>query len=78
VTRRVFLNGADPFKLRDSEILHEMWQDDSIRLEDVYDALNEAGIDPDGNLEAGDAVRALTAERDEARRERDQARAVKS
>ena len=40
--------------------------------------VDEAGVDPGDKLEEGDAVRALTAERDEARRERDQARAVKS
>jgi hypothetical protein len=33
---------------------------------------------PDDKLEEGDAVRALTAERDEARRERDEARAARS
>lgn len=48
------------------------------RLRDVLAALDEAGVDPGDKLEEGDAVRALTAERDEARRERDQARAVKS
>lgn len=48
------------------------------RLRDVLAALDEAGVDPDDKLEEGAAVRALTAERDEARRERDQARAVKS
>lgn len=48
------------------------------RLRDVLAALDEAGVDAGDKLEEGDAVRALTAERDEARRERDQARAVKS
>ena len=67
MTRRIGTNMSDPFELRDSEILHEMWLDDSIILEDVGDALTEAGIDPDHNLEAGDAVRALTAERDDFR-----------
>ena len=67
MTRRIGTNMSDPFELRDSEILHEMWLVDSIILEDVGDALTEAGIDPDHNLEAGDAVRALTAERDDLR-----------
>ena len=48
------------------------------RLVDVLAALDEAGVDPDDKLEEGEAVRALTAERDEARRERDEARAVRS
>lgn len=60
----------------------DFWREEAAgferRLVDVLAALDEAGVDPDDNLEAGDAVRALTAERDEARRERDQARAVKS
>ena len=47
------------------------------RLVDVLAALDEAGVDPDDKLEEGEAVRALTAERDEARRERDEARAVR-
>jgi len=47
------------------------------RLIDVLAALDEAGVDPDDKLEEGEAVRALTAERDEARRERDEARAVR-
>jgi hypothetical protein len=47
------------------------------RLRDVLAALDEAGVDTCGDkLEEGDAVRALTAERDQARRERNKARGV--
>ena len=37
------------------------------RLRDVLAALDEAGVDADDQLEEGDAVRALTAERDQLR-----------
>ena len=37
------------------------------RLHDVLAALDEAGVDPDDELEEGAAVRALTAERDDFR-----------
>jgi hypothetical protein len=60
----------------------DFWKEEAAgfeaRLNDVLAALDEAGVDPDDKLEEGDAVRALTAERDEARRERDEARAVRS
>ena len=60
----------------------DFWKEEAAgfeaRLVDVLAALDEAGVDLDDKLEEGDAVRALTAERDEARRERDEARAVRS
>lgn len=58
----------------------DFWREEAAgferRLVDVLAALDEAGVDLGDQLEEGDAVRALTAERDEARRERDEARAV--
>ena len=60
----------------------DFWKEEAAgferRLVDVLAALDEAGVDPDDKLEEGDAVRVLTAERDDARRERDEARAVRS
>lgn len=46
----------------------EFWRDEAAglekRLHDVGDALDAAGIDPDDELDEGDAIRALAAERD--------------
>jgi hypothetical protein len=41
--------------------------DFQVLLHDVRAALDEAGVDPDDELEEGDAVRALAAERDHLR-----------
>jgi len=69
---------ADAIEQRDHDIKVDMWEEHSYRLEDVREALDESGVDDGDQLEEGDAVRVLTAERDEARRERDEARAVRS
>ena len=58
---------ADALEQSDHDFEVELWEEHSYRLEDVREALDEAGVDDGDQLKEGDAVRALAAERDQLR-----------